>query len=264
MKARAAFAKLVAANPVPERRIETLVDRESRIALLGRVTASGVPPTSRRRSTRSRERIAAAVFAAIIVGAAPAYAVGRSLVDWLAAESAPPDVVSDFGRYAPQLGFDPDPGKAVLVAEDRDVRLFATTNQRGTYCFILSTRADGGTCVSREVASSPVVAGYVSNVPLGGDTRLLVVVGRIKDPEARAVSFTTPDGGSVTRGLGAGGFFVAGIRASGAGSVCDNGDWEPSFTFFNNTGDVKSRYTITLAKARGAGVCVSGFFEPPA
>lgn len=76
---------------------------------------------------------------------APAYAIGRSVSDWLGAEPAFPDIVSEFGRYTPQLGFNPERGKAVRVAEDDSVRLFATTNKQGTYCFVVSTRADGGT-----------------------------------------------------------------------------------------------------------------------
>jgi hypothetical protein len=152
--ARHTFVRLAAANPVPEQQIETLVDQRWRDDLPARIAERGAPSASRRRSHRSPARLVLAAAAVIVLTAAPAYAIGRTLVDWLSAEPAPPEIVSDFGNYAPQLGFNPEPGKAVLVAEDEHVRLFATTNKQGTYCFIVGTRADGGTCVSRAVASA--------------------------------------------------------------------------------------------------------------
>jgi hypothetical protein len=189
------------------------------------------------------------------------------VVDWLTAEPAPPEVVDEFGRYTPQLGFDPEPGKAVLVARDEGVRLYVTTNKQGTWCFVLSTRADGGTCVRPAVADAPVVAAHVSDVSAGEAQRLGVLVGRIKAAEARTVRFADPDGTPVERPLGAGGFFVAGLRRPAEESVCDHGDWAPRFTFFDARGDVVAERVITLAQARstggGAKVCVLGFFVPP-
>jgi hypothetical protein len=220
---------------------------------------------SRAREWRwSRARLALAAAVVIALAAAPAYAIGRTVVDWLAAEPAPPEIVSDFGKYTPQLGFNPEPGKAVLVAEDDYVRLFATTNKQGTYCFIVSTRADGGTCVRPTVAAASVVAGYVSDVAAGkGDMRLRVVVGRIKNPEARGVSFAAPDGKTITRRIGAGGFFVAGLRTATV-SACEDGGWAPPFTFYNADGHVVAERTITLAFRSGTGTsrgCVAGFLS---
>src|SRR5215217_1942136 len=196
---RGLLRRLASANPVPEHRVETLVDQRWRDELPSLIRTRGVPPATEIRAQRKRGRVALAAALAVVLLAAPAYAVGRTVVGWLAAEPAPPEVVAEFGTYARQLGFNPEPGKAVLVAEDEQVRLFATTNTQGGYCFIVSTRADGGTCVPRRIAAAPAVAAYVSNVAApAGDGRLLVVVGRIRNHQARAVSFADPDGETVT------------------------------------------------------------------
>jgi hypothetical protein len=171
----------------------------------------------------------------IALAATPAFAIGRTLVDWLAAEPAPPEVVSDFGKYTPQLGFNPQPGKAVLVAEDDYVRLFATTNKQAPTASS-SAHEQTAARASRRVAAASVVAGYVSDVAAGkGDMRLRVVVGRIKNPEARRVSFPAPDGKTITRRIGAGGFFVAGLRTATV-SACEKGGWAPPSPSTTRTG----------------------------
>ncbi len=266
-EARLALARLAAANPVQDRTVEAIADRNWQQDVLAQAATTAQLPTSARPRTKRPSRLILAAVIVIALVSAPAYAIGRSVADWLSAEPAPHAVVDDFGNYRPQLGFNPEPGKAVLVAQDDDVRLFATTNTQGTYCFIVSTRADGGTCVSKEVSSAPIVAGYVSNVPRGSDgERLLVVVGRVKDSDARTVRFAAPGGDRVTRPTGAGGFFVAGIRVEETKSACERGDWAPSFAFYNATGAVIAEQTITLAVGSGpdsARVCQSGFFMPP-
>ena len=68
----------------------------------------------------------------------PTTAVAATATGWLTGSPAPQSVVSDFGTYAPQLGFDPEPGRAVLVAQDGDVILYATTNKQGSYCLVTS------------------------------------------------------------------------------------------------------------------------------
>ena len=70
----------------------------------------------RRERRRRRFVLTSGVVAlgAVIVGTAIA-ATG-----WLVGSPAPPSVKSDFGSYAPQLGFNPQPGKAVLVASSGD------------------------------------------------------------------------------------------------------------------------------------------------
>jgi hypothetical protein len=142
-----------------------------------------------------------------------------------------------------------------------------TVNKQGTYCFIVSTRADGGTCVSRTVAAASVVAGYVSNVAAGnGDMRLLTVIGRIRNPEARRVSFAAPDGNTITRQVGVGGFFVAALRAPATTSTCEGGGWAPRFAFRSADGQVIVQHTITLSYTSGVGTsrgCVSGFLSTP-
>jgi hypothetical protein len=95
-----------------------------------------------------RRRVALAVFVALVaIGTAAA-----ATTTWLGGSPAPPAVVDDFGSYTPQLGFHPDPGRAVLVAEDGDVALYATTNAEGTYCMLSRAtvevaRASSGACV---------------------------------------------------------------------------------------------------------------------
>jgi hypothetical protein len=99
--------------------------------------------------TRRRIAVLAIVTLLIVIGTAVA-----STTSWLTGSPAPQSVVSDFGTYTPQLGFNPEPGRAVLVAEDGDISLYATTNKQGTYCLVASAPwkrpeklADGGTCI---------------------------------------------------------------------------------------------------------------------
>jgi hypothetical protein len=56
-----------------------------------------------------------------------------------------------------------NPGSAVLVARTGADQLYATTNSEGSYCLVVSTpwkqpqTDDGGTCVSNQIAESPIV-----------------------------------------------------------------------------------------------------------
>jgi hypothetical protein len=168
---------------------------------------------------------------------------------WLTGEPAPPDVVTDFQSYTPQLGFHPEPGKAVLVARDGQIDLYATPDREGTYCLDLvapwkpATVRDGGTCVPERIASGHFIAGN-----LGGTRTTLIVGGRIADPQARSVAFTGPDGSRVTAAVGASGFFVAALTTS---ATCANasGHWSSSFTALDANGSVLAR-TSTLSLAR--------------
>lgn len=77
-------------------------------------------------SPRRRRRLlfpAGLAFAAIAITGAALAASG-----WLTGQPAPSSVASDFSGYTPQLGFQPDPGNSVLVAQDGDSSLYATTN----------------------------------------------------------------------------------------------------------------------------------------
>ncbi len=115
---------------------------------------------------RRRHRIAlvtsALAVAGIIVGTAIA-ATG-----WLVGSPAPKNVKSDFGSYAPQLGFNPEPGKAVLVAHDGPYKMYVTPDKQGGYCTLVATpqyhpgpHGSGGDCGTRRQAAVSFLAGPV-------------------------------------------------------------------------------------------------------
>ena len=83
--------------------------------------------------SRRRVAVIALALGLLVIGTAVA-----ETTDWLTGAPAPESVVFDFGTYAPQLGFNPEPGRAVEVAVDGDTILYATTNKRGSYCLIAS------------------------------------------------------------------------------------------------------------------------------
>jgi hypothetical protein len=152
--------------------------------------------------------------------AAAGIVVGASIAasGWLVGSPAPRNVKSDFGSYAPQLGFNPEPGKAVLVASGGPYRLYATTNKQGGYCVLVSApwkrpgpHGEGGDCVSRGQASVPFSAGIggAAGAPHGG-TRI-VLDGRTRQVGAARVRFTGPQGERVTTPAGPSGFFIAGF-----------------------------------------------------
>lgn len=206
----------------------------------------------RRASFRARGAILAFAVGLAVIGSAAA------ATSWLTGSPAPPVVVSDFESYAPQLGFRPNSGGAVLVAADSGALLYATTNDRGSYCLLASTSwkrpgalGDGGSCVAPAHASAPLVAGVLG---LSSPQSTVVVAGRTTDPEARQARFAGPDGRTLVRPIGASGFFVASVDAPG--SPCANGDWAPELTVLGADGAELSRETVVLADARPGGVCV--------
>jgi hypothetical protein len=198
---------------------------------------------------RPERRLVVVAVALIGLAAVPAFAVNR-ITDWRKGEQAPREIVENLASYTPQLGFNPEPDKAVLVAQDAHVRLYVTTNRQGTYCYVASTRLDGGTCVSEAVADAPVIAGFI-----GGDgqhrTNGLVLVGRIRDHRAQTVRFTAPAGESVVRNIGRGGFFVAIAPAGSPMAACAGGGWTPTFTFYSALGDEIASAGIEIARAFG-------------
>ncbi len=175
-------------------------------------------------------------LAAIIICGAALAATG-----WLIGTPAPSSIVSDFAGYTPQLGFHPDPGSAVLVAEDGDSSLYATVNAEGSYCIVASAPwrrpdrlPDGGTCIPQPTAAQPIVAGIVAAGPTSTPegTATVLVAGRITEPGTTRVSFTTPTGDTVTRPVGSSGFFLATLSIK----LCGNGDWTPTFTALDAQG----------------------------
>jgi hypothetical protein len=199
-------------------------------ALLERVLESPRGRTPRLPRWQAKVALTAVVLA--LSGAIAALAIAGT--GWLTGEPAPPQVVTNFRDYTPQLGFHPDPGKAVLVAQQGHVELYATTNREGTYCLDLvapwkpATVDDGGTCVPSWIASGHFVAGNLSS------TRTTVVVGgRIADARARSVQFTGPHGTPVTVPVGSSGFFLATLKTS---EPCA-GNWSSTFTALDAGGE---------------------------
>lgn len=220
----------------------------------------GVLSLPRRVGPRRRAAALALALGLLMIGTA----VAATTTDWLTGSPAPKSVISDFGSYAPQLGFNPEPGRAVLVARDADVALYATTNAQGSYCILASAPwkrpsklGEGGTCIPPTQAAAPLVAGLVgasSSSDSGEQTYL--IAGRTTDPEARTIRFSDPTGAPITRTIGSSGFFIATVRTNE--SACANGDWRPSFTVLGANGEERASFTITLGSARSEspGVCV--------
>lgn len=204
-----------------------------------------------RRPLRMRlaQRVALATVAAGVIGVGAAIASA----DWLTGSPAPPSVTNDFGTYSPQLGFHPDPGRSVLVAEDGDSQLYATTNSEGSYCVIVSApwkrpdqTQDGGTCISKETADQAIVAG----IPAGAaDTVLLA--GRVAVDGASSVRLRLPDGTARTIALGTSGFFLLSID----GKPCHSGEWSPQLVALAKDGTAVAASTITLERVEDGVAC---------
>lgn len=205
-------------------------------AYRGELTAAaGRWTVARRRRRRRLLLFSGAVATMIAIGGTAVAATG-----WLVGTPAPSSVRADFGSYARQLGFDPRPGHAVLVASDGPYQLYATTNKQGTYCVLVSApwkrpgpKGEGGDCLSERIVSAPYWAGTagIASGP-AGDTQV-VFDGRTTDPAAVAVRFATPDGRTVTAPIGSSGFFIAGTDVHA--DPCR--PWAPSFVFLDSHGN---------------------------
>lgn len=205
---------------------------------------------------RRRHRIAlvtsALAVAGIIVGTAIA-ATG-----WLVGSPAPKSVKSDFGSYAPQLGFNPEPGKAVLVAHEGPYKMYVTPDKQGGYCTLISTpqyhpgpNGSGGDCGTRQQAAVPFLAGpYGASVPMHNGGVRVVVAGRTRNKAAARVRFITPDGKTATAPIGTSGFFITDITSKTQlftgllpNSVCH---WTTTFVLLGRNGRQLMRKTLTF------------------
>jgi hypothetical protein len=243
---------LVLANPLLDHEVRLLVPQEWSDETLSRILSEPRPTTASRSPFAQRARLLALVLLVLAVLALPTYAIGRAVKGWLAGEPAPPSIVHNFGSYAPRLGFKPEPGKAVRVASDGAFILYATPNDRGSYCVATST-PDGGICILPSIAATPLIAGIMPDGPGRADARrAILVAGRVTDPDAVGIAFTDPDGATVTRRIGAGGFFLAALPTAerplgGPPYPCKNGDWTPTFRAVGSTGEELLTAQITLA-----------------
>jgi hypothetical protein len=214
---------------------------------------------------RPRRRVAALAIVVALLAIGTAVAATTS---WLTGSPAPQSVVSDFGSYTPQLGFNPDPSSAVLVAEDSDVSLYATTNRQGSFCLVVSAPwkrpsqlPDGGTCIAAAQSEAPLIAGLLgASSSQGGNQQTYLIAGRTADPEARTIRFTDPNGRPIARPIGSSGFFIAAVRS--AGSACANGNWNSRFSVLGADGNERTGAEITLAFTRSDSPGVCGFATP--
>jgi hypothetical protein len=188
------------------------------------------------RASRRRRRLvlaSSALAAALVVAGAAVAATG-----WLVGAPAPPSVKADFGSYAPQLGFNPTPGESVLVASDGRYRLYATTNDEGTYCVFVSApwkrpgpNGEGGDCITPQTAAERFWAGLGGGAS-GPDGQVRYIIdGRTTEPNAVSVRFSAPDGQTVTAPIGTSGFFITHAEVD----QCT--PWTPKFVFLDGSGN---------------------------
>lgn len=197
---------------------------------------------------RRRHRLVLATSALAAAGIIVGTAIAAS--GWLVGSPAPKSVKSDFGSYATQLGFNPRPGKAVLVASNGPYQLYATTNKQGGYCTLVSApwkrpgpHGEGGDCSSRKLASTSFWAGFggIASSPNGGSR--LVIDGRTRETKAATLRFTTPDRHSLNVPVGSSGFFIVGITTHA--SWCQISQWNPQVAILDSNG-----HQLATAKAQ--------------
>jgi len=225
----------------------------------------------RRRSTvslvksRTRRQLAVALLVAVaMIGTG----VTVAATDWGIGEPAPRAVERDFAAYPSEVGLEPMPEGAFLAARDgADYALYATQNRQGGYC--LTVRAPwrdpaklrgGGTCVTRDDAGEPIAVGVVAAGASEPTTGLAthLVAGRVLDPRAERIRFTTIEGDEVERRLGAAGFFLAALQVA---PCPPNQSWNPVFLAFDAEGQELARARITVMAADRTAGC--GFEVSP-
>jgi hypothetical protein len=223
-----------------------------------------------RRIAARRRRLRVGLLAAALVVAAVGAGITVAATDWPLGEPAPPNVVSDFQSYTPQLGYNPDARGARLVAHADGISLYATTTRQGTYCTAVGTpwrdgktMGDGGSCVTRQTVAEPIAAGVRDVGPRGEDGQVtLAIVGRVLDRAIHTVRFESFSGEVVERPVGEAGFFVAGAEAR----ICPDEDWTSTFIGLDTDGHEVARAAITLVDVqipKGSGVPVCGFAVGP-
>ena len=252
------LARFAAANPCPAGTASSAVSRAWRDELLERIAAE--PPAAPRSPPLfQRRRLVLVAAAALALLAAPSYGIAREVIEWVQGEPAPRSVVQEFDSYAPQLGYRPDAGGAILIAvEGGDVRLYSTKNDKGSYCLVLRApgrpSGDGGTCIKPAWAAAPLIAGMLGSTADDGDSSTKFIGGRSDHPDARSIRFADPAGRAISRPIGFDGFFVASVDVPR--SACGAGDWRPEFVVLDARGEEVARAEITLLFSHPSpGVC---------
>ena len=171
---------------------------------------------------------------------------------WLTGAPAPPNVKSDLGSYSTQLGFNPQPGRAVLVASNGEYQLYATGNKQGGFCTLVSTPwlrpgpgGEGGDCVASTPDADAFWAGMGGMSAETNNASKLVVIGHTTEKAAATVQFDAPNGEAETAPVGSSGFFIVGTNPI-PGSMCDWGTWAPRFTVLDSNGDQLNSTSVTI------------------
>jgi hypothetical protein len=193
----------------------------------------------RRRRVIRRTLVVAAV-ATVAVGIA---GISLATTGVFQSSPAPPEVVQDFESYTPQLGFDPKPGAAELVAQDGEFGLYATPNKQGGYCVIDSKgikspeMRDGGHCVKQAIMRLPLVAA------LGMSS---AVIGHVLDASARTIRLTDQSGTVIERRMGSNGFFIGAVEVRRG---CPKRNWTSHLVALDANGRTVASADITLVYA---------------
>jgi hypothetical protein len=215
------------------------------------------------RRVAARRRLIILGATAVVGALTTSLALAATKTGWLTGSPAPPQVVTGFKQYTPQLGFHPEPGKAQFVAHDGPIKLYATSNREGGICYIVdepwkpANKGEGGTCASAQRAAVPISAGG-----LGQSADVFVVGGRVADQRARSIRFTNPSGEPIVQPLGAGGFYVVQVSSH----HCPKHDWIPTFVALDQDGNQLNQARITLLHddydAKGRVISCGGSVTP--
>jgi len=227
------------------------------LAVFRRELEAAAARRSARRRHRRRALAASAALALAVTGAALAVATR----DAFRTTPAPPAVEENFSLYRPELGFDPVPGAAELVAREGEFRLYRTPSRQGTYCVTWTsadaprTVGDGGSCVTRSVAEAPLAVGILTNA-----TRTTLVAGRVQALGAERIQLTAMDGTFHERRIGADGFFLAVVPFR----LCPDRSWTTDVRAVSAGGAEVASGTFTLVNVWVPGdVCGFGSLSLP-
>jgi hypothetical protein len=152
-----------------------------------------------RRVVARRRRIFVVIAVAVVGVLTASLSLAATQTGWLTAKPAPPEAVIGFEQYTPQLGFHPQVGQAEFVAQDGQIKLYATSNREGGICYLVdepwkpANAGDGGTCSTKAKADAPITAGLLGMSALSdAGLATIVVAGRVRSPAARTIRFEDP------------------------------------------------------------------------